>query len=257
MQEQDNSGNGNGSKPIVEIVKGELNGMPPKKANAQVEFMQRKKKQITHEFKQWKKQLIEMIKSGSRLVPGPNHSYQFLLPPALVKLVWSTTIQERARYQEQVLGLEPEEAVKVAVEGLRKEVTEAQAELQTAEDEKAKIIEQANHPVLKLSQLILAWEIMHDDKGDRAHPVGLNDLGKSLNKAGVRVLNDQHNAPQVIQEYRRRKKQKTEMVQTHQEVLAASPATPSKTLTPEEEAEEQKAAESLAKTREELVKGNN
>lgn len=59
------------------------------------------RKKVLLEFKAWKAELLNIVKSGSRIVFNPDGTYQFILAPRLVKLVWRTTIQERIKYKLQ------------------------------------------------------------------------------------------------------------------------------------------------------------
>lgn len=246
------SGNGNGAV-IVKAPDGIPVAIPtdPEKQKemakrghqvkgALVEMEQEHKKQIHREFKQWKRMLVNMIRTGARIVTGAGGKYQFLLPPALVKLVWSTTIQERIKHQ-QARGLEGDEAVKAAQEGLRNEVDEAQQ------------AQQQIH-VVYLSQLMVAWDILQGlAENDEANPVSFADLGKALNKAGVRVLDDRNRVPHVMEAHRKNTEQQAEEERIRREVKASRP-TPLREMTPEEVEEEASAAASLAEMRAELVK---
>jgi len=57
--------------------------------------------EVQKQFKAWKRTLIEIIRSQSRIVHNQDGIVTFLLPPKLVKLVWNTTIKERAAYAAQ------------------------------------------------------------------------------------------------------------------------------------------------------------
>jgi hypothetical protein len=72
-----------------------------------------RKRQAQNEFLDWKRTLIEMIKTGSRLEVKKDGSWQFLLPPDLVRVVWETTVRERAAFLRQEGSASPDvEAVK-------------------------------------------------------------------------------------------------------------------------------------------------
>ena len=89
------------------------------------EFMvsQSQRRKAILEFREWKSELVRMIKEGAALVFGPDGAYQFVLPPRLVKLVWDTTIKERVRMERK----QGEGAEVRAIDALRQEVNETVA----------------------------------------------------------------------------------------------------------------------------------
>lgn len=92
--------------------------------------------QILVEFNQWKKALIQMIKSKASLQYYDENNYQFVLPPPLVRLVWDVTINERIAAQDKKLP--KKDRIKKAYEGLRSDLDSASKErlkLETARDQ--------------------------------------------------------------------------------------------------------------------------
>ena len=83
------------------------------------------RKKVQREFKEWKAELQEIIRRGASIslsMRGGSLTYQFVLPPRLVKLVWSTTIKERVQMER----LRQQEGAELrAVDGIRQEVDAA------------------------------------------------------------------------------------------------------------------------------------
>jgi len=102
--------------------------------------MARRQKQARQEFKDWKKSLMEIVRTGSQLVFRADGSYQFVLPPRLVKLVWSTTIKERVVLERKQRG--EEGAEQRAMAAIKEEVAQATAGAMALLDEQ----EKANAP---------------------------------------------------------------------------------------------------------------
>jgi hypothetical protein len=94
--------------------------------------MKKVQKKAKAEFKEWKDELCTIIKRQSKLIFNKNGSYQFILPSRLVKLVWSTTIQERIRAEMVHNKLSAEDARKKALTKLREEVEKAHIEYTAA-----------------------------------------------------------------------------------------------------------------------------
>lgn len=181
MQEQDNgSGNGNGQ------------AKEPKQPQQQdkVVAAHKYRRTVMAEFKEWKKQLVGMIKAGSQVEFGNAGTYQFILPPALVKLVWTTTIKERARYEQQVLGATEQEAQHRAVKSIQDEAADATTAARGAH-------------VIKLSQLTIAWEVFQDIASTKKEEDGLSlsDLGRAIVASGIKVLNDPDEVPAAMKRY--------------------------------------------------------
>lgn len=90
---------------------------PSTLARVKVVPASKRQKQAMREFKDWKRTLADMIRRGSSLVWAADGTYQFVLPPRLVKLVWTTTIKERVklevikrrREQEEAKRLDPDD----------------------------------------------------------------------------------------------------------------------------------------------------
>jgi hypothetical protein len=54
------------------------------------------RRQLKVQFKAWKDTLVKMIKRKSQIEIKKDGSFCFVLPPDLIRLVWATTLQERA-----------------------------------------------------------------------------------------------------------------------------------------------------------------
>lgn len=95
------------------------------------------KKQANDEFKAWKKELCKIVNTESRLVMYKTGTWQFILPSRLVKLVWSTTLQERikAMLAGDVVSLE--DAKGKALKSIRDEMDQAYAEFIEAPEAQA------------------------------------------------------------------------------------------------------------------------
>ena len=105
-------------------------------------------KKALREFKEWKHQLIDMIKRESSIswsVQDSGVVYQFVLPAKLVKLVWNTTIKERVKMEER---RQVEGAVERAIKGLQGEVNGAVGQIVDLRREAAQrtLDHLANHP---------------------------------------------------------------------------------------------------------------
>lgn len=78
------------------------------------------------QFKAWKDKLCQIIRRESKLAFSPDRTqYSFVLPPKVVRLVWQTTIQEKAK----LLGVQEQQAL----EQVRNEVDEAVEKVRDAE----------------------------------------------------------------------------------------------------------------------------
>lgn len=117
-------GNGSRPQPVLRVLEGQ-------EAKA---YIAKQRKQAAVDFKDWKKELCNIINNQSRLVFNKDGSYQFILPSRLVKLVWSTTIQERIKAIMAGGGVELEDAKGQAIARLRDEMDDAYKEF-TGEDE--------------------------------------------------------------------------------------------------------------------------
>jgi hypothetical protein len=110
-------------------------GQLKKKIAGEFRRNQAREAAIQREFKDWKKTLINMIRSQSRIVRANDGTVTFLLPPRLVKLVWNTTIKERAAYAAAKGSKNP---MRDGLEGLRTEITDAVTRIDTATEEQEK-----------------------------------------------------------------------------------------------------------------------
>lgn len=90
-------------------------------------------RQAQKEFREWKRELMDMVRREATIswtLTKQGLVYQFVLPPRLVKLVWSTTLKERIKL-ERMKG--PDGAERRAVESIRSEVDGAVAAVQDLE----------------------------------------------------------------------------------------------------------------------------
>ena len=119
-------GNGNSSKPkVMRVLQGE---------EAQA-YLKRVQKKAKAEFKEWKAELCKIINQQSQLVFNRDASYQFILPSKLVKLVWSTTLQERIKAAKLAGAKDATEAKKAAIEKLRQELDQAHQQFTQKQEE--------------------------------------------------------------------------------------------------------------------------
>jgi len=77
---------------------------------------QAKQAKIKREFLEWKRTLKDMINIESRVELMEDGCYIFLLPPALVKLVWEVMVKEEAARQRIE---NPEDAQQRAIDRLK------------------------------------------------------------------------------------------------------------------------------------------
>lgn len=81
------------------------------------------KKQAAKEHRDWKSILIGWINQKSKIQWYGDGSYQFILPPPLVKMIWQTTLKERIKYVKlQHKGISDKEAAVKAVESINAEL---------------------------------------------------------------------------------------------------------------------------------------
>jgi hypothetical protein len=81
------------------------------------------KKLAAKEHRDWKNVLRGWIDRKSRIQWYQNGSYQFLLPPPLIKLVWQVTLQERIKYIKlKHKGISDKDAAAKAVESVNAEL---------------------------------------------------------------------------------------------------------------------------------------
>ena len=118
---------------------------------------------IQREFKKWKQQLREMINKGAKIQWGEqdgNTTYTFILPRELVKVVWTSTIQERINAEKAEFG--EEGAIARALERLANEVDVTSLELMGVADPAVREQLVLRMPKDMLMKLLASIDAMRD-----------------------------------------------------------------------------------------------
>lgn len=83
----------------------------------------RLRQHAAREHRDWKNVLKGWIDQKSKIQWYQDGTYQFLLPPPLVKIVWQTTLQERIKYIKlKHKGISDKDAAVIAIESVNAEL---------------------------------------------------------------------------------------------------------------------------------------
>ncbi len=123
-------------KPVLRVLQGQ----------EAKDYLKKQRRKADSEFKEWKKELCKIVNNQSRLIFNRDGTYQFILPSRLVKLVWSTTLQERIKAELAGEAVSLEDAKGRAINRLKEEMNQAHKEFTEApekqSEEEAKQAEQ-------------------------------------------------------------------------------------------------------------------